>query len=121
VGNYIQRELFETIENAEIEDENLRNAVANIDIRNVLDTSLNVLIGYYKGQRKITRSVRNECRENLIRFLLGLRLNRARLPIERGEGKYARAKSVLLWFLGPLYEAFSRIIGRNLQLMEEGF
>jgi glycosyltransferase involved in cell wall biosynthesis len=121
VGNYIQKELFETIKKAGIEEEILKSAIANIEIRNIVDTSLNALIGYYKGQRKITRTVRKEYRDNLIRFVLGFTQNSAKLPLKRAEVKYARMKSMLLWFLGPAYEAALRLGGRSLQLMKEGF
>jgi len=121
VGNYIQRELFETIEKAGIQEESLKNAIANIKIRNIVDTSLTVLIGYYTGQRKITRTIRKECRDNLIRYLFGIGRNKTNLPLKRAEVRYARVKSSLLWLLGPLYEAFLRFFGKSLQLMEEGF
>ncbi len=121
VGNYMQRELFEIIEKAGIEEEILKSAIANIEIRNIVDTSLIVLIGYYKGQRRITKTVRKECRDNLIRYLLGLRRNGSNLPLERAKVRNAKGKSLLIWLMGPPYEVFLRFSGRTLQLMEEGF
>jgi glycosyltransferase involved in cell wall biosynthesis len=87
---------------------------------NILDASMDALVGYYRGQVRLTESMKRKLTSNLLRFLSGKKETADGLCFSRPSGRFF-LKLLALPALVMFRKLLSRFLGQRALLMEEGF
>ena len=120
IGEYLIKELELYSNSFEPNNETLKHLITQIPRTSILDASVNALIGFYRGRTKITKKVKANLIDNLLRLFFGKRETRDGLAYSK-PSKIFFIKLLLLPIIVLTSVPLVRIKGRELQLMDEGF
>jgi len=120
VGQYLVKELEIYSSFFDPNNSTLVSVINQIPRTNILEVSINALIGFYRGKVRLTKSVKANLINNLLRLLVG--------KLETRDGlKYSRIsfRFCIKLFLIPYFAIFSFSLKllkkQHLLLMKEGF
>ena len=120
IGEYLINELDTYFNSYDSDNESLRHLITQIPRTNILDASVNSLIGYYRGNTKMTNKVKVNLINNLLRLLAGKRQTQDGLIYSKpSKTFFLKLLLVPIFLLTSIPLSWMR--GRKLQLMDEGF
>ena len=120
IGEYLIHEISMYRSTFAFDDRTFDTLIQGISRTNIVDASLSALIGYYRGDVKLTAKVKGILWNNIARSFLGFRSTSDDLPLERPRDRFY-LKTFVLIVLVFFSRILLRVRGRRPQLMKDGF
>jgi glycosyltransferase involved in cell wall biosynthesis len=120
IGEYLVLELDTYRQTFDSDNASLMNIVSQLLRTNILDESANSLIGYYLGKNRLTRRIKSNLINNLVRFATFKSGTKDGLLFAK-PSKLFYAKLLLLPIISVSLKIASLAKFHKIQLMDEGF